>query len=256
MTFYGIPVQSFWPTTVTFFFIIMIRYFAIAGFFYWLCYRPSWRNRKVLKDSKVPQVINYEIKSSILTSVFFALSGSITIELWKLNLTKFYFLVSDYGPTYFALSILLLMLCHEAYFYFTHRILHWPWMLKNVHYVHHRSKNPSPWAAFSFHPLEALIQALILPALLLFIPVHPIAFLIFLTLMTILGVTNHLGYELYPPHFASHWFGKWWIGAVHHTQHHQLSNCNFGLYFTFLDQALGTQREDYVNTFESVVQDF
>ena len=54
-------------------------------------------------------------------------------------------------------------LMHRRAFYWMHRFMHLPGIFKAVHKVHHLSHNPSPWAAFSFHPLEAIIEAGILP---------------------------------------------------------------------------------------------
>ncbi|MCX6197873.1 MAG: hypothetical protein NTY88_01450 [Bacteroidetes bacterium] len=39
-----------------------------------------------------------------------------------------------------------------------------------VHLIHHKSVNPTPWAAFAFHPLEAVGQVLILPIMVFAMP--------------------------------------------------------------------------------------
>ncbi|MEZ4750285.1 MAG: sterol desaturase family protein [Bdellovibrionota bacterium] len=75
--------------------------------------------------------------------------------------------IGEHGWFYFFLSVPLLMGLHEVYFYWTHRWLHHPWWFKRVHRVHHESVNPTPWAVFSFHPVEAVIQAVVLPLLIL-----------------------------------------------------------------------------------------
>jgi lathosterol oxidase len=56
-------------------------------------------------------------------------------------------------------SLALMLLLHDAWFYWTHRLMHHPKIFRHVHLVHHRSINPSPWAAYSFHPIEAVIEA-------------------------------------------------------------------------------------------------
>ena len=56
-------------------------------------------------------------------------------------------------------SIAVAVVLHDAYFYWTHRLLHWRPLYRVAHHVHHRSTSPTPWAAYAFHPLEALIQA-------------------------------------------------------------------------------------------------
>ena len=47
--------------------------------------------------------------------------------------------------------VALLDLFHDTWFYFTHRLLHSRWMLRNVHYMHHQSTNPSAFTGYSFH---------------------------------------------------------------------------------------------------------
>ena len=52
-----------------------------------------------------------------------------------------------------------MILLHDTYFYWAHRAMHHPKIYRHVHLVHHLSQNPSPWAAFAFHPFEAVIEA-------------------------------------------------------------------------------------------------
>ena len=62
------------------------------------------------------------------------------------------------------------------------------WWYRHAHYVHHESLSPSPWASFSFHPLESVIEALFIPALVFVVPIHVAGLLFVLTSMTIFGV--------------------------------------------------------------------
>lgn len=50
-----------------------------------------------------------------------------------------------------ACMVMMLDLFHDTWFYFTHRLLHSRWMMKNVHYMHHQSTNPSAFTGYSFH---------------------------------------------------------------------------------------------------------
>jgi lathosterol oxidase len=193
--------------------------------------------------------ISREIRYSIFTSLLFALAGAVVLEGWKLGWLPVYFEIAQYGWGYFIGSILLLIFLHETYFYFTHRLLHLPWLYRQVHFVHHQSKFPTAYASFAFHPVEGLVEAAVLPLLFLAVPLHPAALLIFLAFMSILGATNHLGREIYPQNTPNHWFGKWWIGPTHHGQHHERVHGNYGLYFTFWDRLLKTEFADYPEQF-------
>jgi len=37
--------------------------------------------------------------------------------------------------------------------------MHHKKLFRWFHLVHHQSTNPSPWAAYAFHPLEAVVEA-------------------------------------------------------------------------------------------------
>jgi sterol desaturase/sphingolipid hydroxylase (fatty acid hydroxylase superfamily) len=116
--------------------------------------------------------------------------------------------------------------------------------------VHHDSNITSPWTAFSFHPLEGLLQAFFLPLLLLLMPMHLYVLIIQLSFMTLSSVVNHLDIELYPKKFSEHFIGKWLIGATHHSLHHKQFKYNFGLYFTFWDKWKKTESPLYKSLFE------
>jgi len=118
------------------------------------------------------------------------------------------------------------------------------------HKTHHNSNTTSAWTAFSFHPVEGLLQAIILPIILFILPMHPFVLLLHLTLMTFSSVINHLEIETYPANFHKHIIGKWIIGATHHSLHHKQFRYNYGLYFTFFDKWFKTESPKYYSLYE------
>jgi hypothetical protein len=50
----------------------------------------------------------------------------------------------------------------------------------------------------AFHPTEALTQAFVIPLLVFVVPIHVGALGVVLTVMTVMGVTNHMGWEIFP----------------------------------------------------------
>ncbi len=245
--------------TVTFailFLIVLLRYLFFAGGMYWLCWvknRERWQYRRIQPKFPPVSMLWSEFRWSLFTVVIFAVSGALALEAWERGHTRVYLDIAEYGWPYFFLSVALLALTHETYFYWTHRWLHHPRLFKRFHGVHHDSVNPSPWASFSFHPVEAVIQAVILPVMVLLIPAHPAAILILLTLMTVLGVINHTGYEFYPKNFATHPVWRYVISATHHQMHHEKFKGNYGLYFTLWDRWLGTEDLGYPRRYAEVV---
>jgi len=111
-----------------------------------------------------------------------------------------------------------------------------------THAGHHKSVQPTPWASFSFDPIEALISAWLLPVLALFIPLHVGVALALLMIMTINAVFNHAGWEVYPDRWVKGRFGKIMITAAHHNLHHTKFTGNYGLYFRFWDLVMGTDK--------------
>jgi sterol desaturase/sphingolipid hydroxylase (fatty acid hydroxylase superfamily) len=249
--FFELP--AFLGLTGSFFLIVMLRYFLIAGGFYLFFYLikpPGFEARKINKRPHPDGQFWYEFRYSTFTSIIFALLGSGTVLLWQSNYTAIYTDISEYGWVWIFGSIVTAMLLHESYYYWLHRWMHRPAVFKHIHKVHHNSLITSPWTAFSFHPIEGFLEGLILPAILLIVPMHPYAIVAHLTIMTLTSVINHLDIEIYPKGALNNPFGKWWIGASHHSLHHQKFTCNYGLYFTFWDKWMKTESPLFKSRFQ------
>jgi sterol desaturase/sphingolipid hydroxylase (fatty acid hydroxylase superfamily) len=92
----------------------------------------------------------------------------------------------------------------------------------------------------SFHPWEALSGAFVIPFLVFVIPIHIASLGVVLSVMTIMGVTNHMGWECFPKSIVNGKLGQWLITATHHQKHHDAYRGNYGLYFRFWDKMCGT----------------
>ena len=227
-----------------FFLAIAGRYFVAAGLFYGYYFRwrsEKFRDRRLSRKKLRRHQIRKEMGWSLKSSVIFALVGAGTFWLWQQSYTAVYLQADLYGYWYLPGSLLLALLIHETYYYWVHRWMHHPRIYRLVHKVHHDSLTPTPWTAFSFHPWEALLEAVILPVILLFLPMHPIVLGVYLLLMTLSSVVNHLDFEIYPRAFRNSWLGKLLIGATHHHYHHEEFRTNYGLYFTLWDRLMGTE---------------
>ena len=156
--------------------------------------------------------------------------------------TKIYTDSEAYPLWWIPASVLTYLLLHDAWFYWTHRLMHVPWIYRRAHAVHHASHPPTAWAAMSFHPWETLTGAVVIPVLVLTIPIHVGALVAVLTVMTVMGITNHMGWEMFPKSLVRGRAGQWLITASHHQLHHQRNKCNYGLYFRYWDRLCGTDR--------------
>ena len=245
----------FFLTTVLLFIIITGRYFLVAGFFYLLFYvwfTDKWKSRKINQRNYKKNQFKIEVRWSMVTALLFSIAGAIIFVLWQKGFTKVYTNAHRYGWWYLPISLLIFMLFHETYYYWLHRWMHKPSIFKIVHKVHHDSNITSPFTAFSFHPLEGLLQAIFLPIMLMILPMHYYIIVIQLTIMTLSSVINHLDIEIYPGNFNKNFFGRWIIGATHHSLHHKQFKYNYGLYFTFWDKIKKTESPLFKTVFESI----
>ncbi|MGV3528707.1 MAG: sterol desaturase family protein [Flavisolibacter sp.] len=237
------PLNFAWMTLLAFS-VIMGRYVLIAGIFhavFYLWFPAQWAQRKISRRAYKKDQFRKEVKWSAVTALIFAITTSLLLLAWQKGWTKVYMDVNDYPLWWLPVSLAVSMLLHETYYYWLHRWMHQPKVFRIVHKVHHDSNITSPWTAFSFHPIEGLLQAIFLPVLLMVMPMNIYVVLLQLVLMTLSSVVNHLDIEIYPRHFQKHIVGKWLIGATHHALHHQQFRYNYGLYFTCWDKWKKTE---------------
>ncbi|NJL15404.1 MAG: sterol desaturase family protein [Microscillaceae bacterium] len=229
-----------------------LRYFFLAGMvflYFYVFYRQRAIDRKIQARFPTNGDIYREIFYSTLTAALMAAMITALSAPAVRGYTLLYFDRAAFGYAYFWLSVLLLIFIHDAYFYWMHRAVHHPQLFKKVHFVHHQSTNPTPWTSFSFHPLEGILEILIIPLLTFVLPLHPLAIGIFVLFMTIYNVYGHSGYELYPAWFARHPVLRWLNTSVNHNMHHRYFKGNYGLYFRFWDEWMGTTHPHYEQTF-------
>ena len=216
--------------------IVGIRYLLSSGAFAWL----TRVKHPGLYSGMQPQIGN-EIRWSLWSAAIYGIPAGIVAWGWaNRGWTLIYRNSADYPLWYLPLSVLLFLAAHDAWFYWTHRMMHRPTAFRIAHAVHHESRPPTAWAAMSFHPWEALTGAVVIPALAVLIPIHISALGVVLSIMTVMGITNHMGWELFPKFVVNGLLGNFLITATHHQKHHEAYRGNYGLYFRFWDKICGT----------------
>ncbi len=218
----------------------------IAFVLFYLLFRRKWLYKKI--QLRFPENKDYlrEFSYSMLTIFIFTTVTYPLIAVPSIaKHTTLYMDIAEYGWFYYFALFPVLFVMHDTYFYFAHRLMHHKKLFTLFHLVHHKSTNPSPWAAYAFHPLEAVVEVGIVVVFLFTVPIHKTHLLLFFLMMIVYNVYGHLGYELYPKGFHKTRIGRWINTSVNHNQHHQYFKGNYGLYFLFWDRVLGTIREDY-----------
>jgi len=218
--------------------IVASRYLAASGIFAWL----TAKVRPGLYAGLGGQM-RREIGWSLASAAIYGIPAGVVAWSWQTRgWTAIYGDLSAYPLWWLPGSYFANLLLHDAWFYWAHRWMHRPGPFRTMHAVHHASRPPTAWAAMSFHPLEALSGAVVIPALVFVVPIHPAMLGLVLLTMTVMGVTNHMGWELFPRRLVHSPLGRWLITASHHQRHHERYACNYGLYFRHWDHWCGTDR--------------
>lgn len=247
-------VLATWLVSTSF---ILLRYVLFAGAAFFIFYKiwvTELLKRKIQPRFPTSKQLKQELFNSAVSSVIFGLFTVFVIVLKVQGHTLIYNDILKYGYGYLIFSLVAMIFLHDAYFYWMHRLLHQPKWFKQIHVVHHYSRNTSPWASFSFHPLEAILEFAILPIAVFIMPLHPLVLFAWSMWMISWNVIGHLGYEIFPKRFSSSVWFNWLNTSTHHNLHHAHSKGNFGLYFNFWDRWMGTNDCSYRKTFDQVVE--
>lgn len=218
--------------------IVALRYLASSGVFAWLTHRrlPDYH-------AKLGEQIRKEIGWSLASAAIYGIPAGVVAWGWQeRGWTRIYTHWDALPLWYLPLAPLIYLFLHDTWFYWTHRLMHRPAWFRVMHAVHHASRPPTAWAAMSFHPWEAITGAIVIPLLVLVIPIHVAMLGLVLLVMTVMGVTNHMGWEMFPRKLVHSALGGWLITASHHQRHHEEYRCNYGLYFRFWDRLCGTDK--------------
>ena len=232
-----------------------ILYAAFAGalwLFFCVVRRKHWLHRKVIPKFAARKDVRREVALSALTCVIYSAVVLLTLLAVQRGWTRLYFDLDAFGWWWFAASLVITIFLHDAYFYWTHRLMHLRALYPIMHRAHHRSTNPTPWAAYAFDPLEAFLHAGIFPLVVFLYPIHPAAFILFMMVQVGFNVFGHSGFEIFPHWFLKSWLGKFFNTPTNHTMHHQHFSCNYGLYFNIWDRLMGTNHQDYEARFHEV----
>jgi Delta7-sterol 5-desaturase len=224
---------------VTLFVLIFIvniaKYALIMGIPYVIFYiiKPEWAQKfKIQKPDRAKTQILTELKYSTTTLVIqtFFLGIIYLLDEKKIIQMNSHLNLND------VYAFLLYFAIYDPYFYFLHRFLHQSWLYKNIHVIHHKSMNPTPWASYSFHPIEAILNLLYLFPFLFMANVSWPMFIFLLILTDIGNLAGHLGFDF----FSDGKLTQFITTPTHHNQHHQMPKSNYGLYLRCWDQMFKT----------------
>jgi Delta7-sterol 5-desaturase len=227
--------------TATLFLITLGRYVLLSVAYKVLLEKLSGTNRSSF--AKKGGQIKREVKWAILSSLVFTSICAMGLLAYQAGWTAIYENIDEHSIAYFIISPVLILLVYETYYYWLHRWMHRPAVFKVVHKVHHESVTPTVFTAFSFHPVEALLQFIFFPLYVIIVPIHPIMLGLVFTVLTVCAMVNHSGVEIYKALLIK----KHFIGSTHHDLHHKTFKTNYGLNFTWWDKVMKTENKKSVS---------
>lgn len=208
--------------------------------------------RKIQKREATAADMRREVAQSA-QSVFVYMIGACFL-IWGREEGIFYDVFGvSFGIGVDLLILAAIIIAHDAYFYWAHRLMHHPRLFRHFHRAHHRSITPTPWAAYSFAMPEAAAMFLFVPLWLFFVATPGWVMVVWLNFQIIRNAMGHAGFEFFPRWWLDTPLTRWINTTVHHDLHHNGGfNSNFGLYFTWWDKWMGTEHPRYHEKFREV----
>ena len=218
----------------------------------WVVLRGVLAARKIREATPERRQLITEFFFSVRSIAVFSTVGVGVAFLERAGAYPLANIAQGWGAVWFWSSLAIMILAHDAYFYWTHRLMHDPRLFRRVHRRHHKSNNPSPFTAYSFDLAEAMLMVA-------FVVLWPMIF------PTPWGVTGlfmlhqigrntllHCGYELMPARAD----GRPWLDFIttttHHDLHHGHAGYNYAAWFTWWDRWMGTEHPDYLERYAAV----
>jgi Delta7-sterol 5-desaturase len=247
------PIQITRKLGPAMFAIHLARYLIVASMAataVWYLRRTRYKVRTIQTRNATSADRRREVIQSTKTLLVFTVNGILVI--WGSHEGVFRY--ESHGVWIDLAVLTAMVLAHESYFYWTHRLMHHPKLFKLIHREHHRSITPTVWGTYSFAFPEAVVQTFFLLLWLFFVPTPAWVMVTWLNLQLLRGAISHVGYEFFPRWWLATPLVKWVATPTHHDLHHAGGfSHNYGFYFTWWDEWMGTEHPQYQATFQEVV---
>jgi sterol desaturase/sphingolipid hydroxylase (fatty acid hydroxylase superfamily) len=212
------------------------------------------RGRRIRPELASARQMIVEFLVSIRSIAIFSTIALSIYVFDTLGLMPLPHLAQHWGPVWFWVSLAAMILVHDAYFYWVHRLMHRRGWFRRTHRRHHRSNITTPFTAYSFDLAEAALMAVYVPVWLMIFPTPFAATGLFMLHQIFRNTLLHAGFELMPARRDGRPLFDFLTTATHHNLHHMQAPYNFGLYFTWWDRWMGTENPDYHARFAAAVR--
>jgi sterol desaturase/sphingolipid hydroxylase (fatty acid hydroxylase superfamily) len=134
---------------------------------------------------------------------------------------------------YLVLSTAMFFVWIDLWAYVAHRMMHFPWMYRHVHKLHHKWKQTTAFTALALHPFEFFSLTGGVYVGLYVIPLHPAAITVNLLYIHYHNVVDHSG--IYTESSL-----PWQPSSLFHDDHHRHFHVNYGQSLATWDKIGGT----------------
>lgn len=220
----------------------------------WVILGPVLKRRKIREQAPPARQMVLEFLISLRSVMIFSTIGLLPFVLERAGWLPGPLIAANLGPAWFWISLALMIVAHDAYFYWAHRTMHDPRLFRRFHRRHHLSHNPSPFTAYSFDLAEAAVMASFVPVWVMIVPTPWPAVGLFVLHQIVRNTLGHSGYEVMPARRDGRPLVDWLTTTTHHDLHHAQAGWNYGLYFTWWDRWMGTEHPEYHARFAKAVR--
>jgi len=218
----------------------LIIYFGFGG---WLYHRYYIKQRDQAADWKlqskrwVPDKLHrWAIRVAAANMLLGGLlTGTFAYFVHTAKISALYMDVDEHGWLWLVVSAVVMFVALEAAAYYTHRLLHHPWMFKRFHRWHHRVVATTPFITTTMHPVEFMMLQATAFAPVFFLPVHWMVFAGLLVYALVFNLMDHSGVRM------KHWL-PWHSSSSFHDDHHVHFHCNYGQHIALFDKLHGSHR--------------
>ncbi len=224
--------------------INLVVYFVVTSLIVYslrLFWDKGLQRRKIQKRQATRADIRREIASSLRTALIFSVIYTAVYFGARANLFTIYLGIQPLGGVYLLASIGAIILAHETYFYWFHRLMHHRLLFVWFHRTHHKSITPTVYACFALDVPEALLIGFFLPLWLLAVPMQLLALSIALTFLLARNALGHCGVELFSDGPGRKPGFGWLSSNTDHDLHHSTFHYNYGFCLNVWDRLMGTE---------------
>ncbi|TGO61959.1 hypothetical protein BCON_0023g00170 [Botryotinia convoluta] len=201
-------------------------------------------NKYKIQGNKIPTAAEqWTCTKLVLLSHF-------TVELPQIYLfhpmAKYFGMGTDVPfPSLFTIAyqVAIFFVLEDTWHYWMHRAMHYGWLYKKIHKIHHQYSAPFGLAAEYASPIEVMVLGLGTvgsPILWVMLTgnLHILTMYIWIVCRLFQAIDAHSGYE-FP--WSLHHFLPFWAGAEHHDTHHEKFIGNYASSFRWWDYVLDTE---------------